>query len=218
MPTPAPLAAVPTDTVLTDTVLTDTVLTDTVNPLDKPLGRARLLIVVLRALRIVQVPHLEKRAVLAALQPPDVPRDLQMQPLQPLLERRALAVGVKAYKTQFATPGHHHVVVSRLLIVFVVTAVMMLVCLDAEQCIPDNSPVVHVPPVAAVAVRCGKRHIMHKVCEVSIEKLTHLELHAPPSFNFLMSRKLLAETPETMFFVMRQSYAPIRPISAYDTS
>ncbi len=138
MPTPAPMAAV---------------LTDTVNPLDKPLGRARLLIVVLRALRIVQVPHLQIRAVLAALQPPDLPRDLQMQPLQPLLESRALAVGVKTYKAQFATPGHHHVVVSRLLIVFVVAAVMMLVCLDAEQCVAHDPPVVHAPSVAAVAVR-----------------------------------------------------------------
>ena len=39
----------------------------------QPLGR-RLFVVVLLACRVVEVPHLEIRRVLAALQPPDVPR------------------------------------------------------------------------------------------------------------------------------------------------
>jgi hypothetical protein len=39
-----------------------------------------------RAFWVVEVPHLEIRAVLAALQPPDVPRDLRVQALQPLLD------------------------------------------------------------------------------------------------------------------------------------
>jgi hypothetical protein len=55
-----------------------------------------------------------------------VPRHLRVQALQPLLDRRALAVGVEAHEAQFPTPGHDNIVIPRLLVLWVVAAVMML--------------------------------------------------------------------------------------------
>ena len=46
------------------------------------------------------MPHLEIRAVLAALQPTDVPRDLRVQALQPLLQRQTLCQQARLNRAQ----------------------------------------------------------------------------------------------------------------------
>jgi hypothetical protein len=131
--------------------------------------KARFLFQVRRAFWVVEVPHLEKRDVLAALQPPDVPRDLRVQSLQPLRERRALTIGVDSDEYQLPAPGHEHVVVARIFVILIVVSVVMLIRFDAEERVPYFPAVINPAPMVANAVLRLHLVVVHEVFEVAVD-------------------------------------------------
>jgi hypothetical protein len=66
-----------------------------------------------------------------------------VQSLQPILERRTLAVGVDSDESQFTTPGHEHVVVAYVFVILVVVSVVILVSFNTKKGVPDDTAVIN---------------------------------------------------------------------------
>jgi hypothetical protein len=169
------------------------------------------------------MPHLEIRAVLAALQPPDVPRDLRVEALQPLLERRALVVaaqwvGVETDEAQSTAPGEHDVVIARVFVVCVVGSVVVLVSLNAEQRVADDTAVINPAPMVANAVRRGHRVVVHEAFEVRVDVGLDYIFCTLLRVNLLMVRKFTREATKTVIVVILPAYAPVEPVFTFDTS
>jgi len=166
------------------------------------------------------VPHLEKRLVLAALKPPDVPCDLRMQALQPLLQRRALLlaaqfVGVESDEAQLAAMGHHDIVVARVFVVWVVVSVIGLVGLNAEQRAVHEFAVINPAQMIAVTVRCGYHVVVYEILEVAVDVRFRDCFCAKPR----IVRKLVLVAAKTAAVVTPRAVVPInRPILAIDAA
>jgi hypothetical protein len=93
-----------------------------------------------------------------------------------------------------------------------------LIHLDTQQGIADNSPVVHAPAVAAVAVRSVKRPIMDKLGEVAIQIETHLEIHARLRSQLLVLWKLIAKARCTVAIVVQITTPRIWPVNTVRAS
>ena len=166
------------------------------------------------------MPHLEKRLVLAALKPPDVPCDLRMQALQPLLQRRALLlaaqfVGVESDEAQLAAMGHHDIVVARVFVSLLVSLVPFLVGLNAEQRAAHNTTVVNPAQHMAVTVRCGYPVVVYEIVEVAVDVRFRDMFCANPR----VVRKLVRVAAITAAVVTLDALPPInRPILAINAA
>lgn len=152
------------------------------------------------------------------LQPTDVRGDLGPQALQPLLERGPAAVGVDADKTELAAPGSDEIVVPGVLVVWVVGAVMVLVDLDAQQRVPDESPVIHAPSVIAVAMRGVHRLVVHKLRKIAVYECANLQFRTHLRSHLLVIWEFVREAPIAEPVVMFQSPPPVGPVFALEAA
>jgi hypothetical protein len=109
-------------------------------------------------------------------------------------------------------------VIARVFVVWVVFSVVVLVCLNAEQRVADDTAVVNPAPMVANAVRRGHRVVVHEVFEVRVDVGLDYFFCALLRVNLLIVRKFAGKAAKTVIVVMWQAYSPVRPVFALDAA
>ena len=95
---------------------------------------------------------------------------------------------------------------------------VVLVSLNAEQRVADDTAVINPAPMVANAVRSGQLMVVYKPREVAVNIGLHCCFCALLRLNLLMVRKFAREATKTVIVVMLPAYAPVEPVFTFDTS